>query len=202
MARDIHDTLAQGFTGIIMQLEAGEDALLRGETVEAGDHLRRVAKLAREGLAEARRSVQALRPQTLEDRNLRAALERLINQMTPGSGLRAEVICGGRPRPLGPEVEESLLRIGQEALTNTLKHARADHFRVRLAFGENEVRLEVADNGCGFDPAVGKRGFGLMGMKERVARLGGRLTIKSGFGQGTTILAALPDYAKTEAVNL
>ncbi len=202
MAREIHDTLAQGFTGIIVQLEAAEDATLRGKAVEAGKHLRRVSKLAREGLAEARRSVQALRPQALEDRNLLAALDRLIHQMTPGSGLRAELGYVGPPRPLAPALEESLLRIGQEALTNTLKHAGADRFCVRLVFGPSEVSLEVSDNGRGFDPSRTNGGFGLTGMKERVSHLGGQLTIESAPGQGTRILVALPDSARSEAAEI
>jgi signal transduction histidine kinase len=202
MARDIHDTLAQGFTGIIIQLEAAEDATLRGETTDAANHLRRVSKLAREGLAEARRSVQALRPQALEDRTLPAALARLIQQMTPGSGLRAESGCAGQLRPLAPELEENLLRIGQEALTNTLKHAQADRFKLRLVFGPSEVRLEARDNGRGFDPARANSGFGLTGMKERVSRIGGRLTIESAPGQGTTILVAVPYYATSEAAEI
>ena len=195
MARDIHDTVAQGFTGIIVQLEAAEDALQRGDSVQAGMHLRRVGRLAREGLAEARRSVQALRPQVLEDQSLRAALERLIQQMTPGSGLRATLTCTGEARRLAPHVEEGLLRIGQEALTNTLKHARAGRFRARLSFEASEVRLEVSDNGRGFDPASAEGGFGLIGMKERVARLGGRLRIESSPGRGTTIAVTMPGKA-------
>ena len=202
MTRDIHDTLAQGFTGIIVQLEAAEDATLRGETTEAANHLRRVSKLAREGLAEARRSVQALRPQALEDRDLLDALNRVITQMTPGSGLRAELGCVGQPRPLAPEQEENLLRIGQEALTNTLQHAGAERFWVRLVFGLREVRLEVSDNGCGFDPARTSGGFGLTGMKERASRLGGRMTIESAPGQGTTIIVALPNGGMSETAQI
>jgi signal transduction histidine kinase len=198
MTRDIHDTLAQGFTGIIVQLEAAEDATLRGETYEAANHLRRVSKLAREGLAEARRSVQALRPRALEDRNLPDALDGLIKQMTPGSGLRAELGYVGQPRPLASDQEENLLRICQEALANTLQHAEAKRFRVRLVFGLKEVRLEVSDNGRGFDPAHLNGGFGLTGMKERVSRLGGRMTIESAPGQGTRILAVLPDRGMLE----
>jgi PAS domain S-box-containing protein len=199
MARDIHDTLAQGFTGIILQLEAAAEATLRGDAISSAKHLRRVSKLARDSLAEARRSVQALRPQALQAGSLAAALDGLITQVTPGSGLRAELSCGGQQRPLPPEVEEALLRIGQEALTNTLKHARADRFRMRLVFAPGEVRLEASDNGCGFEPAQAKGGFGLTGMTERVSSLSGQLTIESHLGQGTSIAATLPVNATWEA---
>jgi signal transduction histidine kinase len=107
--------------------------------------------------------------------------------------LHAALSCSGQARPLAPEVEEGLLRIGQEALTNTIKHAEADDFAARLVFAPGEIRLEVCDNGRGFDPAAAAGGFGLLGMRERVARLGGRLKIESSPGQGTRILVALPD---------
>ena len=195
MARDVHDTVAQSFTGIIIQLEAAEDSLQRGDLNEAGVHLRRVGKLAREGLAEAGRSVQALRPQVLQDQSLRAALEQIIRRMTPGSGLRASLRCTGQPRPLAAHVAEGLLRIGQEALTNTLKHAHADRFQAQLDFSPGEVRLEVTDNGCGFEAGTTIGGFGLLGMKERVARLGGRLEIESSPGHGCCIVVAVPATA-------
>jgi signal transduction histidine kinase len=202
LARDIHDTLAQGFTGIIVQLEAAEDAMLRGETLEANGHLRRIGKLARQSLAEARRSVQALRPQALEEGNLAAALERLLHQMTPGSGLQAQFSLAGCQRPLPPEWEENLLRIGQEALTNTLKHAQASRFVARLVFAAHGVRLEIQDDGRGFEVATKNGGLGLTGMKERVARLGGRLTLRSAPGQGTRIRVALPDHPAAQTATL
>ena len=146
--------------------------------------------------------MQALRPQALEDRNLLAALDRLIEQMTPGSGLRAALHYVGQPRPLARELEENLLRLGQEALTNTLKHARADHFRLRLVFGPGEVRLEASDDGRGFDPTHTNGGFGLTGMKERVSHLRGQLTVQSVPGQGTMIRVVLPDNASSEAAEI
>ena len=192
LARDVHDTVAQGFTGIVVQLEAAEDALQRGDFVEAGVHVRRAGDLARQSLAETRRSVQALRPKVLESHGLGAALERLIQQVTSGSPLRAEYRCEGEPYGLTPAIEEGLLRVGQEALTNTLKHAHASHFSARLVFGAAMVQLEIADNGCGFDPAGSFGGFGLMGMHERVTQLGGQLSLESGPDRGTTVRVTLP----------
>ena len=142
--------------------------------------------------------MKALRPQALEDRNLPDALDRLLKQMTPGSGLWAELDYVGQPRSLAPEQEENLLRIGQEALSNTLQHSGAERFWVRLVFGLQEVRLEVSDNGCGFDPAQPNGGLGLKGMKERVSRLGGKMTIESAPGLGTRIIVALPHRGLSE----
>lgn len=193
LARDIHDTLAQSFIGIIVQMEAAEDAAVRGATCEATNHLRRAAKLAREGLTEARRSVRALRPHALEEGSLQAALEALLQQMTPGLRLRGELAVSGKPRQLPLELEESLLRIGQEALTNTLRHSHANRCRLRLVFREDQVRFEVHDNGRGFDITTTKDGVGLWGMKERVARLGGQMLIESAARQGTRILVTVPD---------
>ena len=131
--------------------------------------------------------------------DLVTALERLIKQMTPGSGVKAELSSSGTPWQLSPELEENLLRIGQEALANTLKHSRADRFTARLIFGPADLRFEIRDNGCGFDPAQASGGFGLTGMRERIANMAGQLTIESGPGQGTAIRVALPDLARAQA---
>jgi PAS domain S-box-containing protein len=192
MARDIHDTLAQGFTGVIIQLEAAEDATFKGLASEANEHLSRAGILARECLKEARRSVRALRPQALEEKNLCEALEALIKQMTAGTSMGAEFIIQGNQRPLAPDWEENLLRVGQEALTNALRYAHATLFKLQITFSNHEVRLELCDNGSGFDPATKSEGFGLLGMKERVAGMGGELTVESTSGHGTTILIVLP----------
>src|SRR5882672_1200620 len=192
MARDIHDTLAQGFTGVIVQLEAVEEATSKNQAVKASDHLDRAGELAREGLREARRSVQALRPQALEEKPLSEALKDLIDKMTGGTTVRAEFTLRGHPRELSAEWEANILRIGQEVLTNVLRHARASEFKVLLAFDSREIRLEMCDNGCGFDPGRRHEGFGLQGMRERAEGMGGRLTIQSAAGKGTGISIVLP----------
>jgi signal transduction histidine kinase len=192
MARDIHDTLAQGFTGVIVQLEAAEDAKSKGLAKEAEEHLGRLGDLARESLNEARRSVRALRPRALEEKNLREALEDLIRKMTAGTPVRAGFALQGQPRALATEWDENLLRIGQEVLTNTLRHAHATEFKAQLIFDTEAIRLELRDNGRGFDPGARHDGFGLVGMRERVQGMGGRLTIHSGIGEGTSIVIALP----------
>jgi len=192
LARDIHDTLAQGFTGVIVQLEAAADANSKSLAREADEHLSRAADLARDSLKEARRSVLALRPQALEEQSLWEALQSLIRKMTAGTSLRPKFIRQGEPRSLPPDWDENLLRIGQEVLTNALRHARASEFRACLAFGSSQVRLELSDNGSGFDPSNRHDGFGLLGMKERAEAMGGQLTIESAPGKGAAILLVLP----------
>jgi signal transduction histidine kinase len=199
MARDIHDTLAQGFTGVIVQLEAAADAKSQGLSREADDHLRRASELARDNLKEARRSVRALRPQALEDKNLCEALEDLSRKMTDGTTMRAKFTLQGQPRPLPAEWEGNILRIGQEVLTNALRHAHASEFKTELVFAPEEIRLELRDNGRGFDPDSKYDGFGLVGMRERVEGMGGQITLESANGAGTAILIALPLKNNLEA---
>jgi len=192
LARDIHDTLAQGFTGVIVQLEAAADARSKGLANEADEHLSRAADLARGSLKEARRSVQALRPSALEDKGLREALDDLIRRTTEGTTLRATFSLQGDARPLPADWEENFLHIGQEVLTNALRHARATEFHSELVFGPNEVHLELRDNGRGFDPGIKHDGFGLIGIEERVEGMGGRLTIQSSIDKGTAVLIIVP----------
>jgi PAS domain S-box-containing protein len=193
LARDIHDTLAQGFTGVIIQMEAADEALLEEDPEQAVRHVRRARELAREGLNEARRSVHALRPQALEKAGFADALRAIINNTAAGTTLRAEFRIDGEARELGPAVEEHLLHIGQEALTNAIRHARATKFQARLAFEAAAVRLELRDNGDGFVVQSGNgAGIGLIGMKERAAQIGGTLTVSSEPGAGTRIATVAP----------
>jgi PAS domain S-box-containing protein len=192
MARDIHDTLAQGFTGVILQLEAVEEAMSQGLMSKASKYLSRAGELAREGLQEARRSVRALRPRTLEENDLCEALQHLILKMTAGTAVQPKFDVEGRPPDLPQEWEENLLRIGQEVLTNALRHAQASEFITRFTFQPGETRLTLSDNGRGFDPSDRHDGFGLRGMRERVESMGGQLTIQSAAGRGTTISILLP----------
>jgi signal transduction histidine kinase len=198
MARDIHDTLAQGFTGVIVQLEAAADATAEGMAKEANEHIARASELARGSLQEARRSVRALRPQVLEEKDLSGALEDLLKKMTEGTPLRTELAVEGEPRALPDSWGENLLRIGQEVLTNSLRHASANEFKTRLSFHEDHIRLTLHDNGRGFDTAGKHDGFGLLGIRERVEAMRGELTIRSGPDQGTTILIKLPCADKTD----
>src|SRR5882762_377216 len=191
MARDIHDTLAQGFTGVIVQLEAAEDAISCGHQKRADKHLYRAAGLARQSLSEARRSVHALRPDALERDNLWEALKGIIKSTTAGTALRTTCELRGKLPGLPPIWQENLLHIGQEALTNTLKYAHAQHFRARLICNARGVRLELRDNGAGFEIKDRQDGLGLTGMRERVEQMNGKLEITSARGKGTKVVAAL-----------
>jgi PAS domain S-box-containing protein len=197
MARDIHDTIAQGLMGVIVQLQAAEDATSKGYKKQARDHLQNASTLARDGLNEARRSVSALRPQALEKATFWEALQRLVKNATAGTGLRTEFRIRGKARDLSPKAEENLLHIGQEALTNALKYAHATQFDVRLSFKANEIRLELQDNGTGFNVQERQDGFGLKGMRERAEQMGATFDINSARSRGTKIVVASP-YTRAE----
>ncbi|MGL4622119.1 MAG: AAA family ATPase, partial [Chroococcidiopsis sp.] len=193
MAREIHDTLAQAFTGILAQVGAAKQVLT--DDLEAtGAHLDLIKELARTGLIEARRSVVALRPQLLEEGSLQSALHRLVAQIrTAAMDTTLYYEIEGAVYSLPIEVESNLLRMGQEALTNAIKHANADEIRVKLVYDRDRVCLRVKDNGQGF--GVGSipssEGFGLLGMSERAERIGAQLTIRSQPGQGTEIIVTV-----------
>jgi len=192
MARDIHDTLAQGFTGVIVQLEAAEDAISCGCRKEGDAHLHRAGELARRSLSEARRSVHALRPQALQEHNFWEALKGTIKNTTVGTALHATFEAQGKLPDLPQRWQENLLHIGQEALTNTLKYAHARNFKTRLTYKAKELRLELRDDGDGFKAKDRHDGVGLRGMRERVDQMGGELEITSSRGKGTKITVVLP----------
>jgi PAS domain S-box-containing protein len=191
MARDIHDTLAQGFTGVIVQLEAAEDAISYGCRKEADNHLHRAAELARRSLSEARRSVHALRPRALEEHNFWDALKGAIKNTTAGTALHTTFAAQGKLPDLPEPWQENLLHIGQEALTNTLKYAHARKFETRISYKAKELRLELRDDGDGFKVKDRHDGVGLAGMRERVEQMGGELEITSSRGKGTKITVVL-----------
>ncbi|MDQ2585362.1 sensor histidine kinase [Saccharothrix yanglingensis] len=183
LAREIHDTLAQGFTGIITQLQVDD---------HPPRHVETALRLARENLAEARRSVHALRPPALEDSNLPDALSEVAAGWTDQTGVPASVATTGAARPLHPEVEVALLRAAQEALSNVAKHAAASRVGLTLSYMEDVVTLDVRDDGAGFDPGTATDGFGLVGMRQRVSRLAGALVVESEPGGGTAVSASVP----------
>ena len=192
MARDIHDTLAQGFTGVIVQLEAAEDAIGCSRRKEANEHLQRAAELARRSLSEARRSVRALRPEALQAGNVWDALQGIIKNTTAGTALHTKFELRGQLRDIPPVWQENLLHIGQEGLTNALKYAHARNFETRLTSHAKELRLELRDDGDGFEVNARHDGFGLAGMRERVEQMGGSLKITSARGKGTKLVVTLP----------
>jgi signal transduction histidine kinase len=192
MARDMHDTLAQGFTGVIVQLQAAEHARAHGSTTDMESHIARASELARQSLGEARRSIRALRPEALETGTLCAALEGMLKQVTADTKLRATFTTRGEPRAAARATEENLLRIQQEMLTNSIKHSGATAVSATVSFDAEGLRLDVQDDGRGFDPRTRHDGLGLLGIRERVHQLGGQLSIDSHLGGGTRMSVVLP----------
>jgi PAS domain S-box-containing protein len=192
MARDVHDTLAQGFTGVIVQLEAAKYAMSEGDRKDADSHMRRAVDLARMSLSEARRSVHALRPEALERHDFWQALKGIVKSTTVATTLHTTFETQGKVPVLPPAWQENLLRIGQEVLSNTLKYAHARNFRARLISNSKELRLELRDDGDGFRVKERHDGIGLTGMRERAEEMGGALKIVSSQGKGTTVTAILP----------
>jgi signal transduction histidine kinase len=193
MAREIHDTLAQGLVGIITQLEAAAHATRSDR--EWKRHTDAAVELARESLAEARRSVQALQPVPLKQAQLPDALGAVARTWSERAGVLATVTTTGRPRPVGPDIEVALLRTAQEALANVAKHARAKRVGLTLSYMDDVVTLDVRDDGMGFaapSPSLRNGGFGLTAMRQRVEGLAGTLEVESEPGAGTTVAASVP----------
>jgi PAS domain S-box-containing protein len=195
MAREIHDTLAQAFTGILLHVGSTTQMLVddSGSAQIYLEKLEKIDELARIGLAEARRSVIALRPQLLEESTLQNALHRLVTQMQSTTKTTLIYESKGVGYSLPTEVENHLLRIGQEALTNAIKYANASQILVELMYDDTQCLLRVKDDGQGF--GVGSiaslDGFGLLGMSERAERIGAHLAIQSQPGQGTEIIVSV-----------
>ncbi|MGV9300462.1 sensor histidine kinase [Amycolatopsis sp. NPDC003676] len=196
LSQEIHDTLAQGFTGIITQLEAAAQA--RADPAEWERHLASATQLARENLTAARRSVAALHPEPLETATLPEALAEVARLWSERTGVPAEFSTTGTAVPLHPELEATLLRITQEALSNVARHAQAGRAGITLSYMGDEVTLDARDDGVGFDPAQPptppspEGGHGLPGMRRRAERLAGTLHVESEPGGGTAISVRLP----------
>jgi signal transduction histidine kinase len=187
LAADIHDTLAQGFTSVLMLIQAAQ-ADLDGSPPRARRHLELAAAAARENLGEARALVGALSPAQLEGSTLPDALRRL--SQVPGTP--ESFTLSGTPRALPMATEVVLLRVCQEALANARKHAHANCVTVRLGYQPDAVRLEISDDGAGFEPDQVSGGYGLGGMRTRVAEAGGTVTVCSQPGAGTQVSALVP----------
>src|SRR5262245_49971234 len=190
MAREIHDTLAQGLTAVALQIEAGLSRL--GDGDEARRPLNRALDVARTSLDEARRSLKALSPSSLEKGSLAEALAVLSRGFTADTGVRVRTSISEVGR-LPADVEAELFRIASEALTNVRKHAKAREAALELGVVRKRVQLRVSDRGVGFAPRrARRRGFGLLGIEERARRVGGRAAIRSVPGRGTTVAVTVP----------
>ncbi|HSA93520.1 MAG TPA: PAS domain S-box protein [Terriglobales bacterium] len=195
VARDVHDTLAQGFAGITLHLEGAEDALA-DDPKEVRHHIRRARELARRSLEEARRSVLAMRPASAK--NLVSVLREMVAAINPGTRAQVEFSLRGIYLPHSLEVEENLQRICQEALSNALRHARAEHIRVELEYDSQQTRLCVSDDGKGLALKRRRPGFGLISLQERAKQIGARLVHESSRGKGTRVEVTVPAGAKSD----
>jgi len=194
LAAEIHDTIAQGLTGIIAQLQVVVNTPDRDQ---AREHTGRAMELARHSLGEARRSVHNLAPVALENDGLPEALKKTVAEWGERTGVRADFTVTGTAEQLHEEVSATLLRIAQEALSNAARHAHATRVGVTLSFTGDEVLLDIRDDGTGFDPlALPARtsagGFGLDGMRARAERIAGSLAVESEPGHGTALSARVP----------
>ncbi|MFF8534587.1 ATP-binding protein [Streptomyces sp. NPDC015532] len=194
LAAEIHDTIAQGLTGIIAQLQVAANT---PGPAAARVHLERASALARHSLGEARRSVHNLAPVALADDGLPQALRKTVAEWGERTGVRAGFTVTGTSEELHDEVAATLLRIAQEALSNAARHAAATRVEVTLSFMGDEVTLDVRDDGRGFDPIAvpartGSGGFGLDGMRARAERIAGHLAVESEPGHGTALSARVP----------
>lgn len=202
LARDIHDALAQGFTSIVMLLEVA-DAQLPTGSAQARAPLDQALQTARDSLAESRRIVWALRPGASEPGAMVASLERLAERTAAGGEVDVDVVVTGEPVALDAGEELALLRTAQEAVGNARKHAGASRITVTVSWLGDEVILDVADDGGGFDPdqldAETSEGFGLTSLAQRARDAGGSLTIDSAPGAGTTVSLSLPVARSADA---
>jgi ligand-binding sensor domain-containing protein/signal transduction histidine kinase len=199
LGRDVHDQLSQTMTGLLLQLEAGGHALRLGAD-QCRPYLDRAVELAREGLAETRRTIRGFRATALEDGNLAQALDGIAQRLTTGTDVTVEVRQEGPPRSLPKRMEDTLFRAGQEGITNALRHGQAHRIELRLAWEGKGVRLVVSDNGRGmnmpFDPSVPSVGLGLSGMFERITDNKGTLQVSAGPAGGTILEVFLPRSAE------
>jgi signal transduction histidine kinase len=189
LAREIHDTLAQGFTSILMLARAIEADLDQDDQVR--DKLAVLEETALANLAEARALVAALPPADLTDGGLLGALRRVTDRCARESGVPAQLCVYGAPRALASSYDVVFLRVAQEALANVGKHSRAKNVTMTMNYGMPETSLEVRDDGVGLPPEV-PGGFGLAGMRQRVEEAGGRLCVEATPGGGTTVRVVLP----------
>ncbi|WP_348269926.1 two-component regulator propeller domain-containing protein [Edaphobacter paludis] len=194
VAREIHDTLAQSFVGVSVQLELTAQLLAQSQVAAAGQQIDRTREYVREGLAEARRSIWDLRAITAQH-TLPTRLTRLAEQSSTES-LPIKIDIGGTYRALAPVFEDEILRIAQEALSNVSRHANATHVSIDLRYHSSRLTLTITDDGRGFEAAddslPAKGHFGVQGMRERAAQIHARLSIESSPGRGTTVKLEAP----------
>jgi signal transduction histidine kinase len=195
LARDIHDTLAQHFTSIIIHLAAAKHS--SPESVQS--EVQQAEEAAREGLDEIRRIVWDMQPEQIEKASLIEAVEELAARWSAENSARVRMNVTGTPRSLPSSAETALLRISQEAMHNINKHAQAKNVNITFSFMEDMFVMDIADDGLGFDPSNPSTGFGLKTMRDRAEESGGTLTIESEQGTGTAIAVSIPISEENDA---
>jgi signal transduction histidine kinase len=194
LSRELHDTLLQSLVGVVLQLEPIAQTVA-SEPVLARNQIIRVRRQVEAYVREARESIKKLRSPSLSTRNLATALQEFGQEAVAHREIRFGLTVTGSAYPLAPDVEGELFRVGQEAITNAVRHADATRIDVALTFTPTDVTLRVDDDGCGFDydaRDMDVNHYGLITMKERAEELQGHLTIATGAGRGTTIQAIVP----------
>jgi signal transduction histidine kinase len=194
IAREIHDTLAQGFVAVSVQLQVAS-RLLSSSPANAQQHLAQAQEMVRSGLEDARRAIWELRSQSTGQSDFASKLVRMAERATTGSTIEARVRVHGTYRPLPAANEEQLLRIAQEAVTNAIRHAQPTRIEILLSYSVNNLALTVEDDGRGFAgeaPSVNEGHYGLTGMRERALQIGGHFSVNSGTGQGTRVQVEVP----------
>lgn len=203
IAHEIHDTVAQGLSSIQMLLHAADRELIATGLDEAArapvaTRIQQAREAASENLAEARAMIAALQPVALDENSLDTALQRVARSFSAAGQLEIGVEIDGTERELPMKIEAVLIRVTQGAVGNVVKHASASRARITVTYGEGDVRIDVVDNGKGFDPeAVAKRPvglghIGLSAMRRRVEEVGGTLDVESAPGEGTAVSVAIP----------
>jgi signal transduction histidine kinase len=191
MAGEIHDSLSQSFIGVLMQLQIADDALA-SEPNQAQACITRAQSLAKEGLTEARLSVWSLCQENTDYCFIAETLSRIVEQLTTGTPIQATVHTKGTPYCLQAEVGMNLLRIAQESLTNSLRHAQADTIQVHLTYAPDHTQLCIQDNGRGFDPQHQRSGFGLINIQQRAEQIGAQFQLQTQLEAGTMIAVTVP----------
>ena len=191
IAREIHDTLAQGFVAVSVQLEV-VGRILQTSTVSAQEHLERARALVRSGLEDARTSIWELRSQTAAKEDLATRMKKVVDHLTGTTGIKTHIHVSGTYRPLAPESESELVRIAQEAVVNAVRHGKPQTINVYLRFDTRLLEMVIEDDGKGFSGLPPEGHFGLVGMRERSERIGGKFAIESSEGKGTQVRVVLP----------
>lgn len=193
IAREIHDTLAQAFTAILLQVRIAQ-RIMPQRPEEAWLLVERVGEMAAQGLAEARRSVWELQPESARFADVAAALTAALGAIRENADVEVALHVGGEPRLVSPDIGLGLVRIAEEAVNNALQHGLPNMVWVDLAFRAGDVRLCIQDDGCGFDTtrAADSGGFGLISIAQRASRLGGQYAIASSPGRGTEVSVTAP----------